>query len=162
MMIDSKPLIALVTGATGAVGPTLVKNLIEEGFQVRVLLQPGVEAQMLPEDVISIIGDITDQEAVNEAVKGVDFVFHLAAKLHIYNPDPSLRMEYERVNVDGTKTIVDASVAANVSRVIFFNTINVYGSGRPGQEFFENSRFADRPRRRKKSAQVFNPRPKPD
>ncbi len=138
-MIDSKPLIALVTGATGAIGPTLVKNLIKEGFQVRVLLQPGVEAQMLPEDVTYIIGDITDQDSVIQAVNGVDCVFHLAAKLHINNPDPSLEKEYERVNVEGTKKIVDASVAANVSRVIFFNTINVYGSGRPGQEFFENN-----------------------
>ena len=131
--------ICLVTGATGTVGPSLVKYLIEEGFQVRVLLQSGVEAQMLPEDVISIVGDITDQNIVNEAVSGVDYVFHLAAKLHINNPDPSLEIEFRQVNVEGTKTIIEASIAAKIKRIIFFSTINVYGPGLSGQELFENS-----------------------
>lgn len=129
----------MITGATGAVGPTLVRHLVEEGYQVRILIEPGSDIRLLPEGIISIIGDINDREVVAKAVSGADYVFHLAAKLHINNPDASLIKEYNHVNVDGTKTIIDASVAANVKRVIFFSTINVYGSGGVGQEFFENS-----------------------
>ncbi len=139
MLINSEPLIALVTGATGAVGPSLVRHLVEEGYQVRILIKPGSDIRLLPECIISIIGDINDLDVVARAVSGADYVFHLAAKLHINNPDTSLIKEYKHVNIGGTKTIVDASVAANVKRVIFFSTINVYGSGQPGQEFIENN-----------------------
>ncbi|MCK4489327.1 MAG: NAD-dependent epimerase/dehydratase family protein [Anaerolineales bacterium] len=135
----SKKEICLVTGATGAVGPSLIRHLVEEGYQVRVLTRPESDVRLLPEGITRIIGDINNQGVIARAVSDVDYVFHLAAILHINNPDASLIKEYNYVNVDGTKTIVDASVAANVKRVIFFSTINVYGSGGAGQEFFENS-----------------------
>ena len=128
-----------VTGATGVVGPSLVWHLVEEGYQVRILIRPESDIRFLPDSVNSIIGDINDQEVVNRAVSGVDYVFHLAAKLHINNPDPSLLIEYEQINVSGTKTIVDASAAANVQRLIFFSTINVYGTSPGGEILNENS-----------------------
>lgn len=135
----SKKKTCLVTGATGAVGPSLVWHLVEEGYQVRVLIRPESDIRLLPEDIISIIGDINDQERVARAVSGADYVFHLAAKLHINNPDPSLLTEYERINVAGTETIVDASAAASIQRLIFFSTINVYGTSQDGDILNENS-----------------------
>ena len=72
------------------------------------------------------MGDIYDQEVIKKAVKDIDIVFHLAALLHVNGPDPDLVAEYHRVNVLGTKTIVEASAAENVQRFVFFSTINVY------------------------------------
>lgn len=135
----SKMETCLVTGATGAVGPSLIRHLVEKGYQVRVLIRPESDVRLLPEGITRIIGDINNQGVIARAVSDVDYVFHLAAILHINNPDASMSKEYNRVNVDGTKTIIDASTAANVKRVIFFSTINVYGSGQPGHEFFENN-----------------------
>ncbi len=71
-------------------------------------------------------GDITDPEAVRAAVEGVDGVIHLAALLHILNPPPEARASFERVNVGGTATVVEAAVRAGVRRLVFFSTINVY------------------------------------
>ena len=61
-------------------------------------------------------------------MSGAHVVLHLAAKLHIENPDASLRDEYERVNAAATETLVNIANAA--SRFVYFSTIAVYGHGR--------------------------------
>ena len=58
---------------------------------------------------------------------GVDVVVHLAALLHVVNPPPELREKYERINVGGTATVVEAAVKAGVKRVVLASTIAVYG-----------------------------------
>jgi UDP-glucose 4-epimerase len=60
-------------------------------------------------------------------MRGVDAVVHMAALLHIVNPPPELREKYERVNIGGTATVVEAAIKAHVKRVILFSTIAVYG-----------------------------------
>lgn len=129
---------ALVTGATGAVGPALVALLLERGYLVRVLVR-GKNGRF-PPTVETIIGDITDPDAVHRAVAGCHLVFHLAAKLHLNPAEASaVEAEYERVNVSGTKNVVEAAEAADVERLIFFSTINVYGTTTQPQIFDESS-----------------------
>ena len=60
-------------------------------------------------------------------MRGVDAIVHLAALLHIVNPPPELREKYERVNIGGTATVVEAAIKAGVKRVVLFSTIAVYG-----------------------------------
>jgi len=60
-------------------------------------------------------------------MRGVDAVVHMAALLHIVNPPPELREKYERVNIGGTATVVEAAIKAGVKRVVLFSTIAVYG-----------------------------------
>ena len=60
-------------------------------------------------------------------MRGVDAVVHMAALLHIVNPPPELGEKYERVNVGGTATVVEAAIKAGVKRVVLFSTIAVYG-----------------------------------
>jgi UDP-glucose 4-epimerase len=79
------------------------------------------------ESVEAVIGDISDRQAVGRVVAGAKTVFHLAAKLHVPNPTEQMRAEYERVNVEGTRAIVEAAQAAGVQRVVLFSTISVYG-----------------------------------
>ncbi len=65
-------------------------------------------------------------------MQGIDAVIHLAALLHIVNPPPSLQPEYERINVGGTATVVEAARQAGVGRMVFFSTIAVYGDSAGG------------------------------
>jgi len=116
----------LVTGATGVVGPALVKHLLEKGYQVRILHRAGSNNETLPDGINRVVGDIKDRESVQKAVKDIDLVFHMAALLHINDPDPDLENKYHRINVLGTKTILEASADENVQRFVFFSTINVY------------------------------------
>ena len=121
--------VVLVTGATGAVGPALVDRLLDDGYRVRVFNRRP-DHEMWGDRVSVHRGDLLDSSAVRGAVSGVDAVFHLAALLHVSNPPAALGAEYDRVNIAGTRAIVDASVSAGVKRIILFSTIAVYGSTR--------------------------------
>jgi len=81
---------------------------------------------LLPDDVEIRLGDITDTAVAFAAMSGIDAVVHLAALLHIVNPPSNLRERYERINVGGTATVVDAAIKADVKRVVLTSTIGVY------------------------------------
>ena len=127
MTLIDKPSLILVTGATGAVGPRVVHALDQAGFRIRTFSVDTPAAGMFPQNVEVLIGDVTDQVAVQSAMQGVDAVVHMAALLHIINPPPELCEKYERVNIGGTATVVEAAIKAGVKRVVLFSTIAVYG-----------------------------------
>jgi len=127
MTLIDNPSLILVTGATGAIGPRVVHALCVAGYLVRTFSLDTPETGMLPQSVEVLIGDVTDQAAVQSAMQGVDAVVHLAALLHIVNPPPELREKYERVNVGGTATVVEVAIKAGMKRVVLFSTIAVYG-----------------------------------
>jgi UDP-glucose 4-epimerase len=134
----SRP-VTLVTGATGTIGPFLVQRLLDQGYEVRVLLRRQPSPDLLHRSVQIFLGDITDSRILNKAAAGADVILHLAAKLHINDPDSANRKEYHRVNVEGTKRLVEAAQSAHISRLVFFSTINVYGPSQPGVLLDENS-----------------------
>lgn len=121
----TRPL-CLVTGATGAVGAAIVEA-VAPTHDVRTLSRRPPAPDLFPVPVTAVTGDVADASAVRRAVEGVDAVVHLAALLHIVNPPPHLRGEYERVNVHGTAAVLDAARQAGVSRVVLMSTIAVYG-----------------------------------
>lgn len=122
----------LVTGATGAVGPRVVASLVEAGYGIRTLSLDSPPPGLWPEGIETQIGDITGHSVVQTAMRGIDVVIHLAALLHIVNPPPELQPEYERINVGGTATVVEAARQAGVGRLVFFSTIAVYGDSAGG------------------------------
>jgi UDP-glucose 4-epimerase len=123
----NKPLV-LITGATGAVGPLVVKAFHAEGYSIRTLSIYPPPISMWPADVETRLGDVTNASVMKLAMEGVDAVVHMAALLHIANPRPEMREKYERVNVGGTLTVVDAAIKAGVKRFVLFSTIVVYGN----------------------------------
>ena len=123
---SAQPL-ALVTGVTGAVGPVLVRQLPGRGYQVRGLARRGAAPGTIPQGLEVFEGDICDALVLRTAMRGVDTVFHLAAKLHIPDPSPELHAEYWRVNVEGTRNVVEQAVAAGVQRLVYVSTVTVYG-----------------------------------
>lgn len=126
-MFNNQSQWALVTGATGTVGPKLVNRLCEEDYRVRTLSIDEPETDLFPDNVEIQVGDVTDAATVKTAVEGISVVFHLAALLHITNPSQFQNKEYARINVIGTKTVVEAAIQAGVKRLVYFSTISVYG-----------------------------------
>ena len=125
--MSDKNKFVLVTGATGAVGLCVVHALHQAGYLIRTFSFDALTAGMFPQNVEVLLGDVTDKAAVESAMQGVDAVVHLAALLHIVNPPPEMREKYQRINVGGTATVVDAAINAGVKRVVLFSTIAVYG-----------------------------------
>lgn len=117
----------LVTGATGALGPSVVHALRSDGRAVRTLTRHAPPPGLLAHDVCGQVGCITDRDAVDAAMEGCDTVVHLAALLHQVNPAPDLQSEYDRVNAQGTANLLRAAKKARVARFVFLSTIAVYG-----------------------------------
>ena len=126
----------LVTGATGMVGTAVAQELLDNGYTVRALARPGSDTTALEMDGIPLfIGDINDGDAVAAAVSGVDYVCHVAGLVPGSTRDSS---EFHDVNVKGTRTVRDASVAAGVRRILHVSTVHTFGK-RPGSVIDELS-----------------------
>lgn len=127
LQVMRKPLV-LITGATGAVGPLVVKYFYDSGYSVRTFSIDAPPVGVWSNDVDVITGDVTDASAIQAAMEGVDAVVHMAALLHIVNPPPELREKYECINIGGTAKVIETAIKAGVKRVVLFSTIAVYGA----------------------------------
>jgi len=120
--------LALVTGATGAIGPAVIRELQERGFAVRVLARGQPAEGVLPAGLDIVRGELADSASLRTAADGVHVVIHLAALLHQFAPPSAVLNErYQQVNVAGTSNIVQAALAARVGRIVYLSTIAVYG-----------------------------------
>jgi nucleoside-diphosphate-sugar epimerase len=97
----------LVTGGTGFVGSHSVRALLAKGHQVKLLARNPKRVEMKDVDVAA--GDVTDRAAVAKAVAGCDAVLHCAS---IYSLEARKNAEMLRVNVGGTRNVLEAGVAA--------------------------------------------------
>jgi nucleoside-diphosphate-sugar epimerase len=120
--------VVLITGATGALGPAVVRAFLSAGWDVRTLSRSPQAAGALAATVPHLSVDITDQQALERAMHDVDVVVHMAALLHVADPPPRLEHEYQRVNVHGTATVMAAAQACSVRRVVALSSICVYGA----------------------------------
>lgn len=120
--LDPRALV-LVTGGTGFTGSHLVDSLVAAGQRVRVLARSLRQArEILPASVEVVEGDVTDPEAVAHAVAGADTVYHLAAAFReAKHPDA----HFYRVNVDGTRLLLEAAEAQGVRRFVHCSTVGV-------------------------------------
>ena len=98
---------ALVTGGTGFIGSHLIDELLEQGYDVRVLRRNTSNITLLENKKLSfVVGDLTDTESLVRACQQVDVVFHLAALPRDWGP----KKTFFEVNFDGTKHLLDACV----------------------------------------------------
>lgn len=125
----------LITGGTGFIGSQLALACIKKKHSVTVLGQENTDAEMHNRQVIEskgakvVLGSVTDVDCAEEACKGVDWIFHLAAAQHEANvPDEHFRA----VNVAGTRNLLEACSKAGVKRFIHGSTIGVYGDSLEG------------------------------
>lgn len=129
----------MVTGATGFTGGHLARTLKSRGHQVRALVRSPDKARALEADGIELSpGDVVDAAAVARAAEGCDVVYHIAA---VYREARHPDEYYHRINVEGTRNVLDAVERDRVGRVVHCSTVGVHGDVQtvPGDE---NSPFA--------------------
>jgi len=113
--------IAFVTGATGFVGSAVARVLLAQGLSVRVLARRNsvrTNLEGLPLDVIE--GDLLDPPSLTRGTEGARYVFHVAADYRIWAPRPR---ELLRTNLEGTRNVMDAALAAGVERVVYTSSV---------------------------------------
>ena len=119
----------LVTGASGFIGANLVHELVARGHRVKALLRNGSDTRGLEgTDYERVEGDLGNPDLLRSALKGVDWCFHVAASYHLWLPD--YRPMYA-ANVDGTRHIIEAAMAAGCSRIVYTSTVGCIGLPRP-------------------------------
>jgi len=112
----------LVTGAAGHIGNVLVRELLLEGRRVRALILPGEDTSSLEGlDIEFVEGNVLDQLSLDQAMKEVDTVFHLAGVISIM---PGQNDWMWKVNVEGTKNVLRASKNAGVARLVYTSSIH--------------------------------------
>jgi nucleoside-diphosphate-sugar epimerase len=120
---------ALVTGANGFLGLNLVEQLCAAGWQVDALVQPGTDTTLLARFPVRMVtASITDARSLAAAIRpGLDTLFHLAASTSVWR---RRNAEQAQVNVEGTRNVAYAAMAAGAGRLIATSTWNTYGVGR--------------------------------
>ena len=116
-----------VTGATGFIGGRLVRQLRAAGHEVRALVRSPSKASDLAGLGVSLHpGDITEQETMRAVMRGTDGVFHLAAWYRI-GARASERRRAERINVQGTRNVLELMRELRIPKGVYTSTLAVFG-----------------------------------
>lgn len=127
----------LVTGGSGFLGGAIVRLLLERGTGVRALVRsdcPSLKAL----GVDTVMGDLTDSDAVIRAAHGCDTVFHAAAKVGAWGAYSS----YHEVNVTGTTHVIEACRRQGVPRLVYTSTPSVVFDGRDEEGIDESTPYS--------------------
>ncbi len=124
-----------VTGATGFIGASIVRELLKDGHQVKALVRNGSNIANLKGLELEIFrGDLHNQKHLADGMSDCNWLFHAAADYRLWCPEPKAMYH---ANVDGTRTLMEAALAVGVSRVVYTSTVGTLGNpgdGTPGTE----------------------------
>lgn len=115
----------LVTGASGFIGSAVVRQLLQAGHKVRVLLRGNSDPRNMQGLAVNIVhGDLTDIDSLHRAVNGCNTLFHVAADYRLWAPDPQVLY---KANVDGTVNIMRAALQAGLERIVYTSSVATLG-----------------------------------
>ncbi len=130
---------ALVTGSTGLLGANVVRQLLSNNYQVKVIIRETSNAGLLEElDLELMYGNITSAEDVADGALSCDAIIHIAADTYQHYTKLN---EYQEVNVESVKHVIEAARIHNIKKVIYVSSAAVFGYGtkeRPGSETEES------------------------
>jgi dihydroflavonol-4-reductase len=120
----------LLTGASGFVGSAVARRLVEASFAVRALVRHGSpRAHLAGLHLDFVEGDLRDRKSIERASVGVRYLFHVAADYRLWARDPS---EILATNVEGTRNVMEAAIAAGVERIVYTSSVATLGLRRDG------------------------------
>lgn len=108
----------LVTGGTGFIGQTLIRHLVNMGYQVRILLRPSTQSPNLPlgVPVEAVVCGLKDERGLRAAMSGVDVVFHLASAERAGS-----QADLQGVDIEGSRLLSQTAGDAGVSRLMYLS-----------------------------------------
>lgn len=129
----------LVTGADGLLGSNLVRELLSRGHAIRAFVQPGRQQKTLEGlPIEKFAGNLLNPDEVINSAEGCDAIIHCAASTAVW----PIRSEIiNKVNIDGTKNIIQAVYKNNIQRLIYVGTANSFGFGSKSQPGVEGNPY---------------------
>ncbi|HEV2162561.1 MAG TPA: hopanoid-associated sugar epimerase [Stellaceae bacterium] len=123
MVQSDKPV--LVTGASGFVGAAVVRALLAAGRKVRALLRPSSDRRNVEGLAVDVrLGSLIDPPSLVAALEGCDALYHVAADYRLWVRNPA---EMYACNVDGTRSLMEAALAAGVGRIVYTSSVATLG-----------------------------------
>jgi dihydroflavonol-4-reductase len=114
-----------VTGGTGFIGGTVVRQLLKAGHEVRALVRPGADTRQLDGlPVERVEGDLRDPDSLRRGIAGCDWVFHVAALYSYWGHDWD---DFYETNVEGTRRVLEAARDEGVERIVYTSSIAALG-----------------------------------
>ncbi len=115
----------LVTGTTGFLGSAILRELLDAGRAVKVLVREGADRSNISGlDAEPVTGDLRNPDSLRRALKGCDVLYHAAAYYSLWVKDrPSI---YD-INVQGTRNLLQAAVEAELGKVVYTSTVGCIG-----------------------------------
>lgn len=122
----------LVTGANGFLGTVIVRELCQAGYGVRALVRSMPDRTMFPAGVDVVTGDVRDAGGMKPVAAGCEGLIHLAGKAHAIDEPGEDEDTYHRINVEGTRHVLNAAEGAHVHCVVFASSVKVFGESTTG------------------------------
>ncbi|HET7705083.1 MAG TPA: NAD(P)H-binding protein [Thermoanaerobaculia bacterium] len=126
----------LVTGGTGVVGAGIIPELLARGHEVRVLSRNADEDARRWQNVEPVAGDVSDAMSLRSGVATCDAIVHIAGIVTEQPPD----VTFDKVNVQGTRNVVDEAVRSGITRFIFMSSL---GADRGSTDYHRSKREAE-------------------
>jgi len=115
----------LVTGSTGFLGSAVLRELLDDGREVKVLIRKGTNTANIDGlDVEIAYGDLRDSESLLSALNGCDVLYHVAAYYSLWDRDQELIYE---INVEGTRKILQAAQEKCLEKIVYTSTVGCIG-----------------------------------
>lgn len=119
----------LVTGATGFIGRQLVNTLLTKKYKIRCLVRKNSNYKPLEKFGVDVwFGDLTDKKSLNGIMDGIDIIFHLGTIGDINVTSDKYYKEYRKVNVGGTKNLLEQCTRHKIKKFIHFSSMAAMGN----------------------------------
>ena len=115
-----------VTGGTGCLGRRLIDVLLAQDCEVTALVRTFDRARSLPAAVRTVAGDVTRRDSLRAGMRGAEIVFHAAAFTRLGARPRDIAL-LQRINVAGTREVLELAAELGVPRVVFTSALEIYG-----------------------------------
>lgn len=120
----------LVTGGTGFIGASLIRELLKEGVEVKALVRKNSNTKNIDSlDIEKVYGDLCDKGSLVAALNGCNVLYHVAAHYSLWELDS--RFIYD-INLEGTKNILSAAFEKGMDKVVYTSTVGAIGLSKGG------------------------------
>ena len=127
----------LVTGATGFLGSAIVRELLNDGRDVRVIARPNADLRNIDGlDLETVSGDLLDENSLKSAIEGCDTIYHAAAYYSFWDKNKNLIYD---INVGGTRSLLQAALELGVKKVVYTSTVGCLGLNQDGSPANEDT-----------------------